>query len=175
MLHNPTHFPLLCLTCRPEAQQSCSPLPHSLPFPYWDSSGKTGGLAASGNWIHGLWAQLETWPIIQHNSTLNEQKLLIELKMPEVKQWNSSALCLRRSNLCFESVSVLGLFERLFLFRNCVKFMDTYMVIDYKVNSYLSLQGPVHSTSPQGFLMRTSFVIFPRYTTWMEVKHHPFI
>lgn len=33
---------------------------------------------------------------------------------------------------------------------------------------YLSLHAPVHSTSPQGFLMRTSLVGFPLYTTFTQ-------
>ena len=37
---------------------------------------------------------------------------------------------------------------------------------------YLSLQEPVHSTSPQGFLMRTSLVGVPRYTTCRQVRQH---
>lgn len=44
---------------------------------------------------------------------------------------------------------VFGLFERLFLFRNRVKFTDTYMVIDYKVGTLILVtpgSGPFHLT-----------------------------
>lgn len=110
---------------------------------------------------------------LQNIPIMSVQNFPLPFRIPSSKRlsdvtpqrWNRSVLELRLHETEFRTIETLLLRTK----KNAGKmfFKQTLKrcpFIDFCIwsHTYLSLQAPVHSTSPQGFLMRTSLVIFPR-------------
>lgn len=92
----------------------------------------------------------------KHKESKKHQMIILMTDFPQKSLKEHKIL-----NIIYLSYSLLGNWEIWTAIELQKKFQHSL-----KSKSYLSLQAPVHSTSPQGFLIRTSLVMFPLYTTW---------